>query len=106
MVVHEVARAGGSTTRALAKRLGVSSSAVTQLVNSLEVEGLLHRAPDQRDGRKTLIELTSRGTEVYARFDQARLAKATAMLESLCDEEVAEIASLVSKITNDNLNAK
>ena len=106
MLVHEVARAGGSTTRVLAKRLGISSSAVTQLVNSLETEGLLHRAPDRSDGRKTLIELTTRGARLYARFEQARVAKAAAMLESLSDEEVAEIAGLLSKITNDNLNAE
>jgi DNA-binding MarR family transcriptional regulator len=106
MLVHEVARAGGSSTRVLAKRLGISSSAVTQLVNGLEAEGLLHRAPDQSDGRKTLIELTARGAELYARFDQARLARAAAMLEPLSDEEVTTIAGLLFKITNDDTNAE
>jgi DNA-binding MarR family transcriptional regulator len=90
----------------LAKRLGISSSAVTQLVNGLEAEGLLHRAPDQSDGRKTLIELTARGAELYARFDQARLARAAAMLEPLSDEEVTTIAGLLFKITNDDTNAE
>lgn len=102
MLVHEVARTGGSTTRVLARRLGISSSAVTQLVNGLEAEGLLHRAPDRSDGRKTLIELTRHGAELYERFDQVRLAQAAAMLEPLSDEEVTEIAGLLSKITNED----
>jgi DNA-binding MarR family transcriptional regulator len=106
MLVHEVARAGGSTTRVLAKRLGISSSAVTQLVNGLEAEGLLLRAPDRSDGRKTLIQLTARGAELYRRFDQARLAGAAAMLEPLSDDEVAEIAQVLSKLTNDSPNAE
>lgn len=106
MLVHELARTGGSTTRVLAKRLGISSSAVTQLVNSLEAEGLLQRAPDQSDGRKTLIELTTRGAELYAHFDRARMAKAAAMLEPLSDDEVTEIAGLLSKITHDDPNAE
>lgn len=106
MLVHEVARAGGSTTRVLAKRLGITSSAVTQLVNGLEAEGLLHRAPDQDDGRKTLIELTARGAELYARFDQARMAAAATILKPLSDEEVTEIAGLLSKITNNEPNAE
>ncbi|MDF1543331.1 MAG: MarR family transcriptional regulator [Anaerosomatales bacterium] len=106
MLVHEVARTGGSTTRVLARRLGISSSAVTQLVNSLEAEGLLRRAPDRSDGRKTLIELTARGTELYSLFDRARLARAAAMLVPLSDEDVTEIAGLLSKITNDDPNAE
>lgn len=106
MLVHEVARAGGSTTRVLAKRLGISSSAVTQLVNGLESEGLLRRAPDPSDGRKTRIELTARGAELYGHFDRARLARAAAMLEPLSDEEVTEIARLLSKMTNDDPNAE
>jgi len=101
VLVHEVARAGGSTTRVLAKRLGISSSAVTQLVNGLEAEGLLRRAPDQSDGRKTLIELTARGAKLYAHFDQARMTRAAAMLEPLSDDEVNEIARLLSKLTNE-----
>lgn len=102
MLVHEVARTGGSTTRVLAKRLGISSSAVTQLVNGLDAEGLLRRAQDRNDGRKTLIELTARGAELYGRFDQARLAQAASMLAHLSDVEVTEIAGLLSKITNDH----
>lgn len=102
MLVHEIARTGGSTTRVLATRLGISSSAVTQLVNGLVDDGLLHRAPDRDDGRKTLIRLTEHGTELYTRFDQARLAKAAGMLEPLSDEEVAEVARLLAKITGDN----
>ena len=64
MLAHEIARSGGSTTRALAKRLGTSSSAVTQLVNGLEAEGILRRADDPDDGRRSRIELTGFGEKI------------------------------------------
>lgn len=101
MLAHEIARAGGSTTRVLAKRLGISSSAVTQLVNGLEAEGILRRADDPNDGRRSRIELTELGAELYGRFDQARLAQAEALLDPLSDKEATELALLLTKITGE-----
>jgi DNA-binding MarR family transcriptional regulator len=99
MVVHEVACAGGTTTRAMARRLGISSSAVTQLVNALEIDGIVRRVADPFDGRKARIELTEYGVELYGRFDRARLAQAASTLEPLEDDEVLELARLLEKIT-------
>jgi len=101
MLVHQIALEGVVTTRALARRLGISSSAVTQLVNVLEAEGIVCRTDDPTDGRKACIGLTAHGEELYTRFDRARISQASARLEPLADEEVDELARLLTKITGD-----
>ncbi|PKQ19562.1 MAG: hypothetical protein CVT66_09590 [Actinobacteria bacterium HGW-Actinobacteria-6] len=106
MLVHAVALQGtkGATTKALAQQLAVSSSAVTQLVDGLVSERILHRTPDSDDRRKVRITLTEHGTELYRQFDRARLAQASAMLAPLDDDEASELARLLAKISHTELS--
>jgi DNA-binding MarR family transcriptional regulator len=105
MVVHEIARMGGATTRAMATHLGISSSAVTQLINGLEDAGIVRRLADPRDGRRARIELTDYGVELYERFDRARLAQATELLKPLTDEEASILARMLRKIVDTRQHA-
>ena len=106
MLVHAVALEGtrGATIKALAQKLAVSSSAVTQLVDGLVSERILHRTPDSKDRRKVRIALTEHGTELYRQFDRARLAQASAMLAPLDDDEASELARLLAKISHSQLS--
>jgi DNA-binding MarR family transcriptional regulator len=54
-------KAGGSRLTELASSSGLSLSATSELVDSLEALGYLERAPDPRDGRAKLIHLTDSG---------------------------------------------
>src|SRR5881392_4257462 len=49
----------------LAERLACVKSNVTQLVDRLEADGLVSRAPDPNDGRSRLAILTPAGREAY-----------------------------------------
>ena len=102
MLVHEVALAGpgGATTSELAARMGISSSAVTQLVDGCVEAGILERAPDPEDGRRTRIALTDHGGRLYALFDEARLAQAESLFATLSDAEVGALARLLRKAVN------
>src|SRR5579883_2211404 len=46
----------------LRDELGVSARQVTNLVDALEAEGLVKRAPHATDRRATLVELTPKGS--------------------------------------------
>jgi DNA-binding MarR family transcriptional regulator len=52
--------AGGATPGQLAARLGLSSGAVTALVDRLAGHGLVERVPHPSDRRSTLLRLTDR----------------------------------------------
>ncbi len=61
----ELARAGHPMImRALTELLGVTPRAVTSLVDALEGEGLVRRAPHPKDRRATCVELTAEGRRV------------------------------------------
>lgn len=103
ILVREVVLAGerGSTGGELALRLGISASAVTQLVDGLVEAGILSRSSDPDDHRRTRIALTDHGATLYALFDQARLAQAEALFQNLDDDEVRTLAELLSKATTE-----
>ncbi len=49
----------------LARRLRVTRSAVSQMVNRLEKEGLVRRAPDETDRKIAYVELTDEALTTY-----------------------------------------
>lgn len=100
-LVYEVVRAGesGSTTSQLAESLGISSPAVSQLVDSLAHGGILGREQDPTDRRRFRIRLTARGEALYRDFDGARMAQVEALVAELSDQEVALLGELLSKMT-------
>ena len=53
----------GTRLTELARRLGVTKQAVGQLVEDLEVMGVLERTADPLDGRAKLVRFTARGLE-------------------------------------------
>ncbi len=59
--LSELARSPGIDQNELARRLGLSKSAVSRLSASLEGSGLLVREPSDSDGRAWLLRLTTKG---------------------------------------------
>lgn len=59
--VHELG--GRARVREVVSSLGMRSSSVTQVVDKLELKGLVTRAGDREDGRATVIWVTSGGAD-------------------------------------------
>lgn len=49
----------------LAKLLGITRSAVSQMVNKLESKGVVRRVPDSRDKKIAYIELSDKARSIY-----------------------------------------
>ncbi|HLP23461.1 MAG TPA: MarR family transcriptional regulator [Microbacteriaceae bacterium] len=62
-VAHLLGDHGPMGPAELAKRLGISGPAATQLVDRMAEKGHLRRAPHAEDRRKTVIEVTPEGRE-------------------------------------------
>ncbi|MFD0021495.1 MarR family winged helix-turn-helix transcriptional regulator [Streptomyces sp. NPDC058382] len=66
----------GATASEIGRRLGVSKQAAGKAVDRLESLGYVERADDPQDGRRKLVRLAPRGTDVLARsaegFDRLR----------------------------------
>lgn len=94
----------------LAKRLGISGPAATQLVDRMTEKGHVRRTPHAEDGRKTVVEATAEGREhvlrelipMFIGFQRAAEVltreerAATVRFLDLCLASMRQIASDVS----------
>lgn len=81
-----------ATASELAARERVRLPSMTAIVNQMEADGLVTRAPDPRDRRCLQITLTPAGVEVARAAQAARSAWFAARLDQLPRAEVAAIS--------------
>lgn len=58
-------RGGRVISSGLAKLLGITRSAVSQMVKKLESKGVVRRVPDSRDKKIAYIELSDKARSIY-----------------------------------------
>ena len=64
---------GGTRQASLIERSAISKQAVQQLLDGLEVDGVLERLPDPRDGRGKLVRYTCKGLDALRDGDRVKL---------------------------------
>lgn len=83
-----VDRHGPITAGELAREVGLTTGAVTAVVDRMEAAGLMRRGSDPDDRRKVLIELTSEAKSLAAEVYGPLAHSTRPLLESLSDQEV------------------
>jgi DNA-binding MarR family transcriptional regulator len=83
----------GLRMSALSGVLRVSNGNVTGIVDRLAEDGLVMRVPVAGDRRATLVRLTAKGAEVFARQAAEHEAWIDAMLAELSPEEARSYAA-------------
>ena len=78
-----VATAGPMSVTELARRLGLGLSTTSAIVGELARAGLLERAEDERDHRRTIVRLPAEHSEAVAGWARRALAPVRATLERL-----------------------
>ena len=99
---------GRTTAGELAREAGLTTGAVTALVDRMEAAGLLRRSYDPKDRRKVWIELTTEaqklGDEIYGPLNQTGQTH----LDSLSDEQLFTIIGFLDlsrRITMESVEA-
>ncbi len=87
-----------SSIKDLAGRFSMSSSAVTQLVDSLVKDGMLERVEHALDRRKLKLSITGKGKEKLAEARNAHATSLAKIFEPLTDRELELILTLQEKI--------
>jgi DNA-binding MarR family transcriptional regulator len=82
----------------LAERCACVRSNITQLVDRLEAEKLVHRAPDPRDRRSIRAELTAEGRRLYDSGRAALEATEQKLFAWLPGPERAELLRLLQSL--------
>ena len=72
-----------TTVTALASRLQLAQSSVTELVSRAEHAGLLERAPSTADARVVYLRLSTKGEEIFARAFRNLASERQALREAI-----------------------
>lgn len=81
----------------ISKRLQVTSPTITQLINSLEGNGLVERTIDPSDRRAVRITLTKQGSELIERAADTFLASINSLITALGEDESNRLADLLTQ---------
>ncbi len=83
----------------LAEHLKVTPPSVSAIVKKLIRLGLVSKQQAQEDGRMYLLSLTERGLRFNNLHNEIHQILAKRIIQNLSDEEIEELAELLSKIT-------
>lgn len=101
-VLARLEDAGPATTADLARAEFVRPQSMRLTLGALEAQGLIERAPDPADGRKSVVSVTDTGRTTLAEVRAAKrnwLAEAVAAeLDGAERRTVAEAATLIERL--------
>lgn len=101
--IDVIDRRGELTAGELAKEVGLTTGAVTAMVDRLEVAGLVQRKNDPADRRKVLIQLTGDAKQLAADI-YGQMAQATApLIDDLSDSDLLTLISFFDTSRRVNL---
>ena len=90
----------GISQALLTERMGLSKQAVQQLVDQLEVQGVVGRAPDPNDGRAKRIVLTELGLADFAERNKVKRLIEKQYREKLGPEAFTALEAALAKLAD------
>ncbi|MDI5935970.1 transcriptional regulator SlyA [Halomonas sp. M4R5S39] len=87
----------------LARSIGVEAPSLVRTLDQLSEQGLIERCPCDQDRRTKRVFLTPAATPLLERIDAVVTQARSEMLAGLDDEDVAQLASLLSRIEDNGL---
>jgi DNA-binding MarR family transcriptional regulator len=82
----------------LSERLEIAPRTATEVVDALEVKGLVQRRADPADRRATLVEVTEHGAATRAEIRGTRGAEAGRVFGRLSEDDRAELARILGTL--------
>jgi DNA-binding MarR family transcriptional regulator len=92
-LLQEIARHPGVTVSELARLTGLPKSRVSVLMTRLVAERIVRKDPDENDSRLVLLTITPEGRWRAAEWSAASRQAIGRLLQPLCNDELAVIAS-------------
>ena len=98
-VVMLIGQRGKVSMKEVAKTLHMTSSAVTQLVDGLVVNGYVEREESAEDRRTVMLTLTKKTKNQVAKMKEHMVKRFLEVFEVLTDEEFDQFCALQKKIS-------
>src|SRR3954453_16773685 len=92
---------GGISSSELAHHLHIAPRSATEVLDALELKGLVQRSPDPSDRRATLVSLTPRAVELMDEVRRARGLESEKLFERLTATDRAHLARILRRLRSD-----
>jgi len=97
LAVHSGPQDTGISVSELGRRLHVTSSTVTQLINEMEESGLIVRKTDRRDRRMVRVFLTEKSNHAIRQVEEAANRFFRGLVNHLGEEETRRFIAYLKK---------
>lgn len=98
-ILVEIMKEGGTMLPSmLAKKIGVTKPNISLLLIPLETEGLIERASHPKDGRKTVISITSEGQSLLLKYLPENRQRITEKMKVLEEQEMKQLLIILNKL--------
>ena len=97
-VLYELANHEQTTATELGAELGLDAGYLSRLLRGLRKRGLIKKKSSETDARQSLLRLSARGQEAFARLDAGSQKEAGAMLKDLPEETQARLLEAMHTI--------
>ena len=97
-VIFSLWQEDGISINELGKRTQLGKSTLTEVLDRLEESGHLRRIPSEKDGRKTLIELTDKTKRSYKKYEQVSQEMLDLFYRGLTDSEIDDFEGLLRRV--------
>lgn len=104
--VCSILRDGPRSMSSLSSELGISLSAITQIADRLERQGMVERVPDAQDRRVKSLRLTSLGMATMEKRRKRRAELISRALEQLPPTSRDEVISALKTLLDAALKAQ
>lgn len=97
-VLYEIAHRERPMATELCQQLGLDPGYLSRILRGLEKRGLVRKSASQKDGRQSLLELTTHGRETFATLDLRQNAEIATWLRRLPVSEQARLVQAMRAI--------
>lgn len=97
-VFYEIARADGTTAKAVGEIIGLDAGYLSRIVARLERDGVVARERSPADGRSAVLRLTEYGAQVFGPFNQRAIAVVEDLLAPLSAAQRPRLVSAMRTV--------
>ena len=91
---------GNAYPKEISDAMAVSTARIAKILGDLDSQGMISRKCDDKDNRKVIIVLTSKGVEKVAELRKNAIKKLEVVLSALDEEEIEEFMRIRKKLNS------
>ncbi len=103
-IINRIGKSDNVTAKIISDKTNRTKAAVSQMLEKLELKGLIYRITDPKDSRRKLLRLTEAGKIVYEFHEKLDTAEYTSILNILSQYNEDDLQTFIT-MNNDIRNA-